>query len=97
MVAVDLSGAACAARKRAVFHAMGSKTIPRSPAFPPVLTSYKLLEIERRKYLSAGHLHGSRGGLVCFGRIFGVNHGRLEHTAALRLFWCSCWHSSKWS
>src|SRR5947208_15571826 len=26
---------------------MGSKTIQRSPAFPPVLTSYKLLEIER--------------------------------------------------
>src|SRR5262245_4233432 len=26
---------------------MGSQTIPRSPAFPPVLTSYKLLEIER--------------------------------------------------
>src|SRR5262245_15948937 len=26
---------------------MGSKTMQRSPAFPPVLTSYKLLEIER--------------------------------------------------
>jgi hypothetical protein len=26
---------------------MSAKTIPRSPAFPPVLTSYKLLEIER--------------------------------------------------
>ena len=37
----------CAALKRAVSHAMGSKTMPRSPAFPPVLTSYKLLEIER--------------------------------------------------
>jgi hypothetical protein len=29
---------------------MSSKTIPRSPAFPPVLTSYKLLEIERRPF-----------------------------------------------
>src|SRR5262249_29257421 len=47
MVAVDLSGAACAARRRAVFHAMGLKTMQRSLAFPPVLTSYKLLEIER--------------------------------------------------
>src|SRR5262249_23940304 len=26
---------------------MGSKTMQRSPAFPPVLTRYKLLEIER--------------------------------------------------
>jgi hypothetical protein len=26
---------------------MGSKTMQRSPAFPPVLTSYKLREIER--------------------------------------------------
>jgi hypothetical protein len=37
----------CTALKRAVSHAMGSKTMQRSPAFPPVLTSYKLLEIER--------------------------------------------------
>jgi hypothetical protein len=29
---------------------MSAKTIPRSPAFPPVLTSYKLLEIERRPF-----------------------------------------------
>src|SRR5215510_6297454 len=50
MVAVEPSGPACTARKRAVFHAMGSKTIPRRPAFPPVLTSYKLLEIERLKF-----------------------------------------------
>ena len=47
MVEVDPEGAACAARKRAVFHAMGLKTRQRSPAFPPVLTSYKPLEIER--------------------------------------------------
>ena len=32
MVARDPSGAACAARGRAVFHAMGSKTMRRSPA-----------------------------------------------------------------
>jgi hypothetical protein len=43
MVAVDPSGAAYTAQKRAVFHAMGLKTIQRSPVFPPVLTSYKLL------------------------------------------------------
>src|SRR5215470_15772968 len=30
-----------------VFRAMGSQTIPRSPAFLPVLTSDKLREIER--------------------------------------------------
>src|SRR5262245_39537547 len=47
MVEVDPSGAACAALKRAVFQVMGSKTIPRSPAFPPVFTRYKLLYIER--------------------------------------------------
>jgi len=29
---------------------MGSKTMQRSPAFPPVFTSYKLLEIERPAY-----------------------------------------------
>jgi hypothetical protein len=57
MVAVDPSGTACAARKRAVFHAMGSKTMPRSPAFPPVLTRYKLLEIERPHYGERSH-HG---------------------------------------
>src|SRR5262249_43758919 len=47
MVEVDPQGAACATRKRAVFHAMGSKTMQRSSAFPPVFTSYKPLEIER--------------------------------------------------
>jgi hypothetical protein len=47
MVEVDPQGAACAALKRAVFHAMGSQTMQRNPAFPPVLTSYKLREIER--------------------------------------------------
>src|SRR5262245_44537485 len=31
---------------------MGSQTIPRSPAFPPVLTSYKLLEIERLVFVT---------------------------------------------
>jgi IS1 family transposase len=47
MVAVDLSGVACPARQCTVFHAMGAQTIQRRPAFLPVLTSYKLLEIER--------------------------------------------------
>src|SRR5215470_3762557 len=51
MVAVDLSGAACAARRRAVSHAMGLKAMRRSPAFPPVLTSYKLLEIKRHTFI----------------------------------------------
>src|SRR5262249_4787761 len=37
------------------------------------------------KGLSAGPLHGSRGGVGCFRRIFGVNHGRLGPTAARRL------------
>src|SRR5215470_5778190 len=47
MVAVDPSGGACATRRRTVCHAMSLKTMRRSLAFPPVLTSYKLLEIER--------------------------------------------------
>ena len=47
IVAVDPSGAAYAALQHAIAHAMGSKTMQRSPALPPVLTSYKLLEIER--------------------------------------------------
>src|ERR687887_77175 len=47
MVAVGPQGPAGAARRHAVFQAMGLKTIQRSPAFPLVLTSYKLLEIER--------------------------------------------------
>jgi hypothetical protein len=42
MVAVDLSGAAQAARKCTVFPVMGLKTIQRRPAFPPELMSYKL-------------------------------------------------------
>jgi hypothetical protein len=47
IVVIDLKGPVCTTRKRTVLHAVGSKTIPRSPVFPPVLTSYKLLEIER--------------------------------------------------
>src|SRR5262252_9243027 len=50
MVEVDPQGAACAALQRAVFHAMGSKTIQRNPAFPPVLTRYQLREMERCRY-----------------------------------------------
>src|SRR6266446_7244934 len=49
MMAVDLSGAACAARRRAVFHAMGVKTMRCSLAFPPVLTSDKRRAIARDK------------------------------------------------
>jgi hypothetical protein len=49
MMAVGLSGAACAARSRAVFHAIGLKTRRRSLAFPPVLTSDKLRAMERDK------------------------------------------------
>src|SRR4029434_6494027 len=52
-------GVACAARKRAVFHAMGSKMMQRSPAFPPVLTGYKLLCATR--WLKGGkHFQASR-------------------------------------
>ena len=38
---------ACTTQKRAAFQVMASKTMQCSPAFPLVLTSYKLLEIER--------------------------------------------------
>ena len=31
---------------------MGSKMILRSPTFPPVLTSYTLLEIERQRFVA---------------------------------------------
>src|SRR5262249_62049386 len=41
---------ACTTQKRAAFQVMGSKTMQCSPAFPLVLTSYKLLEIERTPY-----------------------------------------------
>jgi len=58
-------GTACTALKRAVFQAMGSKTMQRSPAFPPVLTRYKLLEIERPPFAKVGFfiltLNGLRG------------------------------------
>src|SRR4030095_16787475 len=47
MVAVDPSGVVFTARKCAVFHAIGSKTIQRSPAFRPVCTRSKLREMER--------------------------------------------------
>jgi hypothetical protein len=49
MMAVDLSGAACAARRRAVFHAMGVQTMRRRLAFPPVLTRDKRRAIARDK------------------------------------------------
>ena len=51
MVVTDLLEAACAARKRTAFHAMGSKTIQRRLAFPLVFSSYKLLEIERSGFV----------------------------------------------
>src|SRR5215470_12078388 len=38
MIAIDLSGAACAARRRAVFHAMGVQTMRHRLVFPPLLT-----------------------------------------------------------
>jgi len=49
MVAVDPSGAACAARRRAVFHAMRLQTMRRSLAFPPVLTSDTRRAMEQDK------------------------------------------------
>src|SRR2546423_4012014 len=49
MMAVALSGAACAARRRAVFHAMGVQGMRRRLALPPVLTSYKRRDIARDK------------------------------------------------
>jgi hypothetical protein len=47
MVEVDPSGAAGTARKRAMFHAMGSQTMPRNPALPPGGTSDTLRDMER--------------------------------------------------
>ena len=41
MMAIDLSGAACAARRRAVFHALGVETRRHRLVFPPVLTRDK--------------------------------------------------------
>ena len=38
-------------KTRNPFYAMGSKTMQRSPAFPPVLTSYKLREIARLRHV----------------------------------------------
>jgi hypothetical protein len=49
MMAVGLSGAACAARRRAVFHAMGVQTMRRRLAFPPVLTCDKRRAMARDK------------------------------------------------
>src|SRR4051812_11749198 len=48
MIAVDLSGAACAARRRAVFHAMGLQTTRHRLAFPPVLLRDKRRAMERQ-------------------------------------------------
>src|SRR5215510_5412225 len=49
MIAVGRSRAACAARRRAVFHAMGLQTMRRSLAFPPVLTSDTRRAMEQDK------------------------------------------------
>src|SRR5215467_3792416 len=49
MMAIDLSGAACAARKRAVFHAMGLQTMRHRLVFPPVLTRDKRRAMARDK------------------------------------------------
>src|SRR5215218_5597311 len=48
MMAVDLSGAPCVARRRTVCHAMGVKTMRRRLAFPPVLTRDKRRDIARK-------------------------------------------------
>ena len=48
MMAIDLSGAACAARRRAVFHALGVKTMRHRLVFPPVLTRDKRRAIARK-------------------------------------------------
>src|SRR5262245_12723793 len=48
MMAVDLSEAACAPRRRTVFHAMDVKTMRRRLAFPPVLTRDKRRDIARK-------------------------------------------------
>src|SRR5262245_41452207 len=48
MMAIDLSGAACAARRRAVFHAMGVQTMRHRLAFPPVLTRHKRRAMARQ-------------------------------------------------
>ena len=47
MVEVRLSGETYASVWRSSFHAIGSQTARRCPAPQPVLTRYKLLEIER--------------------------------------------------
>src|SRR5215470_6660259 len=49
MMAIDLSGAACAARRRAVFHAMGVQTMRHRLVFPPVLTRDKRRAMARDK------------------------------------------------
>jgi hypothetical protein len=72
MVAVDPSGAVCTARKRALFYAMGLKTMRRSLAFPPVLTSYKLLEIERTQLLE-----------TCTGVLLPLSLGNIEDETSL--------------
>jgi hypothetical protein len=48
MMAIDLSGAACAARRRAVFHALGVETMRHRLVFPPVLTRDKRRAIARK-------------------------------------------------
>jgi hypothetical protein len=60
---------------------MGSKTIPRSPAFPPVLTSYKLLEIERKPQV--GTIVGSFDGALDGIRAQLIRRTRLGYTVKL--------------
>src|SRR5215471_18892489 len=57
---------------------MGAKTIPRSPAFPPVLTSYKLREIERSFFGSTTDTGRARGRLA-LGCRFEGGEGRGQH------------------
>src|SRR5262252_5853035 len=48
MMAIALSGAACAARRRAVFYAIGVQTMRHRLAFPPVLTRDKRRAMARQ-------------------------------------------------
>ena len=47
MVAISLCREVCAAKKRSPLHEIGSKMARRCPVPQPVLTSYKLREMER--------------------------------------------------
>jgi hypothetical protein len=50
MVAVRLSGEAFASMRRSSLHEIGSTTVRRCIALQPVLTRYKLREIEQRRF-----------------------------------------------